>query len=89
MLLLPEGSVEAYLSIAGEGRYGGGSTEPGAAVLEAWLVAPAAMAGAGFDLELVDLSQFADELEEEDEGENDCGENEEMTARSLFIDFAG
>ena len=46
------------------------------------------MAGAGFDLELVDLSQFADELEEEDEGENDCGENEEMTARSLFIDFA-
>ena len=38
---------------------------------------------------LVGLSQIAGGLEKEDEGENDCGENEEMTARSLFIDFAG
>ena len=34
MLPLPKGSVEAYLSIAGEGADGGGSTEFGAAVLE-------------------------------------------------------
>ena len=47
------------------------------------------MAGAGFDLELVDLSQLANELEEEDEGENDCVENERMTARTLFIDCEG
>ena len=33
MLLLPEGSVAAYLSIAGEGDDGGGSTETGAAIL--------------------------------------------------------
>ena len=44
------------------------------------------MAGASFDLELVDLGQLGDGLEEEDDGEKDCGENEKMTARSLFID---
>ena len=47
---------------------------------------PAAMAGASFELELVDSGQLGDELEEEDDGENGCGENERMTARSLFID---
>ena len=44
------------------------------------------MAGASSGLELVDLGQLRDELEEEDDGENDCGENERMTAPSLFID---
>ena len=47
---------------------------------------PAAMAGASFELELVDSGQLGDELEEEDDGENGCGENERMTATGLFID---
>ena len=42
MLLLPEGSAAAYLSIAGEEEDGGGSTETGVAVLS---LVPAAMAG--------------------------------------------
>ena len=46
---------------------------------------PAAMAGVAL-LGTVDAGQLRGELEEGDDGENDCGENDEMTARSLFID---
>ena len=74
---LPKGLVEAYLSIAGEEADGGGSTESGAAVPELFR---RQWREAALVLELVDAGQLKGELDEEDDGENECGENEKITA---------